>query len=507
MRPRRFMGSSRVHLAILQCASWILPSRHRAEWTAEWRAELWYVCERCKGKSTFHTGGDEDAIAFCLGAFQDAFWIRRNSPRSNGRGLLRLESAARCGMLLAALAATSLMVALLLPGARSAILRSPYRDAGSLVLISPDGYLNATSPTISIEEYQAWKRRSQRLFTDFAFYRPTLDRTKVGEHQAVNLNVAAASDNLFDLLEIRVSSPELDEARREHRPALVLRQSAWRRYFGRDTHVVGRVVEIAGQRAVVAAVVSDDSWRLPGQVDAWLLEDELDLNALPSGSLGYVFGHVAKSAYGTETRRGQWHMLVPREGGYDGYDCVSLAERIRQPFSIFLFALLLACLALPATTPLPLGDYAETSESLFWGTMRRRWIFLSLKIALILPIVYCCSLCLAYSRASLDPISSEYIQIFASFIGCLFSFRWALSDQRQRCPVCLRLLTNPARVGQPSRNFLSWNGTELMCNRGHGLLHVPEIATSWFSTQRWLYLDPSWNGLFDETYLPSVGMF
>jgi hypothetical protein len=25
--------------------------------------------------------------------------------------------------------------------------------------------------------------------------------------------------------------------------------------------------------------------------------------------------------------------------------------------------------------------------------------------------------------------------------------------------------------------------------------------------QRWLYLDPSWNGLFHEGYLPSAGMF
>jgi hypothetical protein len=507
MRTWRFMSSSRMHLAILQCASWILPSRQRAEWSAEWRAELWYVCQRCEEQRSFHSSGDEDAVAFCLGAFQDAFWIRRNSPRVKGHGLFRLDSALRCGVLLAALAATSLLVALLVPGARSAILRSPYRDAGSLVLISPDGYLEATSPTISIEEYQTWKHRSQRLFSEFAFYRPILATTRIADHQMADLNVAAASDNLFDLLEIPVASHVLDEARREHRPALVLRHSAWRRYFGRDDHVVGRVVEIAGRRAVVAAVVSDDSWRLPGQVDAWLLEDERDLNVLPSGSLGYVLGHVAKSASGTETRRGQWHMLVPREGGYDGYDCVSLAERVRQPFSIFLFALMLACLALPATTPLPLGDYAKTSESLFWVTMRRRWIFLSLKIALIMPIVYCCSLSLAYSRTSLDPISSEYIQIFASFMGFLFLFRWALRDQRQRCPVCLRLLTNPARVGQPSRNFLSWNGTELMCNRGHGLLHVPEIATSWFSTQRWLYLDSSWNGLFHETYLPSVGMY
>ncbi len=42
---------------------------------------------------------------------------------------------------------------------------------------------------------------------------------------------------------------------------------------------------------------------------------------------------------------------------------------------------------------------------------------------------------------------------------------------------------HPARVGQPSRSFLAWNGTELICVDGHGLLHVPEMPTSWFSTQ------------------------
>ena len=58
------------------------------------------------------------------------------------------------------------------------------------------------------------------------------------------------------------------------------------------------------------------------------------------------------------------------------------------------------------------------------------------------------------------------------------------------------LLTCPARVGEPSRNFLAWNGTELICAGGHGFMHVPEMATSWFGTQRWLHLDPSWSGLF-----------
>ena len=39
----------------------------------------------------------------------------------------------------------------------------------------------------------------------------------------------------------------------------------------------------------------------------------------------------------------------------------------------------------------------------------------------------------------------------------------------------------------------------------HGLLHIPEIPTSWFSTQRWLYLDPSWSSLFTDAYVTSSG--
>jgi hypothetical protein len=80
--------------------------------------------------------------------------------------------------------------------------------------------------------------------------------------------------------------------------------------------------------------------------------------------------------------------------------------------------------------------------------------------------------------------------------GCVFACRWAFNDQRRRCPVCLRLLTSPVWVGDRSRYFLEWNCTELLCPRGHGLLYVPESPTSWFATQRWLSLDPSWGGLF-----------
>ena len=129
----------------------------------------------------------------------------------------------------------------------------------------------------------------------------------------------------------------------------------------------------------------------------------------------------------------------------------------------------------------------------------RRWSFLACKIALLLSIVTCTSLDLAYLRTTFDWRWSEYIELLTAFSICLLGLRWTLRDQRQRCPECLRKLTHPARVGQPSRNFLAWNGTELMCAGGHGLLHVPELSTSWFSTQRWLHLDGSWDVLFAES--------
>jgi hypothetical protein len=74
--------------------------------------------------------------------------------------------------------------------------------------------------------------------------------------------------------------------------------------------------------------------------------------------------------------------------------------------------------------------------------------------------------------------------------------RWVFTDQRQRRPVCLRALSRPTRIGGASHAFLDWYGTELICEWGHGLLHIPEIRTSSYWTQRWMYLDASWSELF-----------
>lgn len=117
-------------------------------------------------------------------------------------------------------------------------------------------------------------------------------------------------------------------------------------------------------------------------------------------------------------------------------------------------------------------------------------MFLSLKFALVVAIVFCGTL-------DVRPIIARgRIAPQATLIGYIVGFRWVLRDQGRRCPVCLRLLSNPVRIGHASHIMLDWYGTELICTRGHGLLHVPGTPGSSFSTRRWLDLDSSWRSFF-----------
>ena len=171
-------------------------------------------------------------------------------------------------------------------------------------------------------------------------------------------------------------------------------------------------------------------------------------------------------------------------------DTLLRASQGRRELTLAQFPIIaLALLILPAATSLTLGEYPDSPLSPTRARRLRRCLFLGFKFCLMLPIVF-------FGTFDLAPIlSATGLQAHATLIGYVLAFRWALIDQRRRCPVCLRLLTNPALIGQSTQIFVEWYGTELLCIKGHGLLHVPEIQTS-YSTQRWLDLGPSWSNLF-----------
>jgi hypothetical protein len=500
MRLRPAMICHLLCLASLRCASLLVRGHQRAEWWREWQSELWHVRQECTPKYGISWTAEREVAEFCSGAFQDALCLRSHTEERRVSHATTKGSAMQCIRLLIGIGTISFGVAMMLPGV-SAILRVPqYHDIKNLKLIRDAHYSDDSIPTISAVQYQVWKQRRQELFDGFAFYQVVRPPLTGQSRMLAGSEVAIASSNLFDLLglPVRFASGKV----RSDMPTLILSDAIWKTKFGGDSQIFGRAIHVGSTDAILGGVVPEGSWKLPKKVDAWLLESKVE--DVPEG-LGFVVAHV-KSAH--VDWGDSWHMSAPTpDGTADDFFCQSLAERTRGTGNIFLFAVILACLALPATTSLPLGEYRVSSRKLSWSTRLRRWAFLGCKIALLLPIVYFVSLDLAHLRPAMNPISSEYIQLISSFSICLFGLRWTLRDQRQRCPVCLRKLTHPARVGQPSRSFLAWNGTELICIVGHGLLHVPEMPTSWFSEQRWLYLDSSWDVLFPESGLAAAGYF
>ena len=447
---------TRLHAAMLRAASLLVPGPLRAEWLAEWNGELWHVKQK--------------ATLFCLGSLRDALWLRRNAPTPNTRRTFGLESPLRCLLSLTILTAASVFFAFRLPFPRQALLPSPYADARDLVTIAADGQFSAKVPTVPIEQYRALADHLPRIFAGLAFYRPV--RARVRETM---LPIAVASANLFELLGIPPS------------PAgpvsLVLSRDAWREHFARDPHIVGSRVEVDGRAVVVAGVLPATAWQLPGRAEAWLLEDDLQV---PSRARGFLLGRVSPSSpHETDL---PWRFTVGNEPeGILRFQCTSLAK----PYFVtaYLFMCGISLLMLWAFTPLTLGEYPANRHATPLAVRLRRWIFFGAKIALVLPLAF-------FGSLDLASIIAPGLQPHALIIGLIAGLRWALTDQRQRCPVCLRLLTNPIRIGGPAQIFLDWYGTELMCAHGHGMLYVPEIVTSSYGAPRWQYLDPSWSSLF-----------
>jgi hypothetical protein len=91
---------------------------------------------------------------------------------------------------------------------------------------------------------------------------------------------------------------------------------------------------------------------------------------------------------------------------------------------------------------------------------------------------------------------TEPLTTWLFLLAAMGALTWSVLDQRRRCRVCVRRLGLAARVGCPGCILLDWAGTELVCKEGHGMLHVPEMTSSWHEPQHWTPLDESWLALF-----------
>jgi len=477
---------------VLRASSIVVPAGQRAEWLREWHSELWHVRRECLSDDSFDGEAERQVLAFCLGSLADAACVRRHARTSGVASPALHGSAPQCLLRLATVLAICAVIARLLPGVQSEFESARYHVRPGLLLIQDARSDNSSIPTITPAQFRDWRNTRQRSFDGFAFYRILRDTTFFSGARPMPWSVAHATPNLFLLL----GFPAQTAAPGNDLPAVLLSHRAWVRDFRSDPRVAGRILRLAHTTARIAAVLPEGPWRLPGNPDAWLLEPSSQIAAASPTAPGYLIAHL--SEFGKAEMPGPSVTITvhgPDESDID-LAGISICPDPENPWGTFSFALFLALLALPAVTSVTLSESNFSSHRP--GLKRRiaRWLFLAAKLVLIAAIGWWASLDLAYAGIDVSSQWAPFVQLVAGFVICLFSFRWALADQQQRCPVCLRRVTHPARVGLASRTFLGWNGTEMMCLGGHTLLHVPSLPTSWFGAPRWLYLDHSWDFLF-----------
>jgi hypothetical protein len=493
MTPRFGRVFHAFHLGLLRAASLLAPAGERVEWWREWRSELWHARQQRLPSGAGSWPAERELTAFCFGAFRDALCLRHSSPPRETRPAPQSGSPIQCLLWLAVVLCASLAAALLLPGVRAVTGAPRYRVNPGLILIERAGADDDAAASIPVEQFERWTARNQRYFDAFAFYRVAGETVSTGAQAGTRRPVAHASANLFSLLGVplRFTAPAIETAATA--PALILSCEAFVREFGGNPRIAGIVLRVGSQDARVAGVAPCGTFGLPGRVDAWLLDSD---DATASASTGYVLAHL--TALGRSEMTAQRTVISAYNSDDSGDELLAIAVQgqARGPWDLYLFAAFLALLALPAVTSVSMGETSFSSHRPSLGRRLVRCGFLCAKVALLLPIVWWAPLDLAYWPSTSYAVASQYVQLIAAFSMCLFGLRWAILDQRRRCPVCLRRVTNPAQVGDVSRNFLAWNGTEMICRDGHTLLHVPGLPTSWFGTQRWLYLDSSWDFLF-----------
>jgi hypothetical protein len=304
---------------------------------------------------------------------------------------------------------------------------------------------------------------TQLFFDGFSHYRIAQETARAAAMPRAAWIVAHAKSDFFTVLDLPVRPLKSATGGPDGVPQIVLSHETWIRDFDGAPNIAGSKVHVGNVDAIIVGIAFGGSIGLPGNPNAWLLGSDPEAR---TDKTEFVVGHLSPIGYFND---GRWVLSV---GG-----------------------ILLGFLVIAITHP-SIGEYGSGPHKPSLGTRSQFWAFLIGKVAILLGIAYFASVDL--DCLLLKPFSqfAGYIQAASSFALCFFGLSWTFRDQRRRCPICLRRMAHPVEVGQPSRTFLAWNGTELVCERGHTLLHVPETPTSWFGAQRWVFLDGSWQFLF-----------
>jgi hypothetical protein len=492
--------------AMIGLAAYLVPSGMRADWKREWRAEIWHQWQFLFYAQEWNREEALRLLRTSGRAFSDAVSLYRSHPERDRR---RLEWVRSPWTTLGVLFSGLLLVACLTSGfsATRLLATGASKQEAQQVFLWMHSLLGARDKGLPSDVVPAWAKDSKLLQAVAPF---DLDRRRVNSPALGGLNplVVDTEPSIFSVLQMRPflgKFPKMDVPTATGKPLpdahwLVIDYRTWQAAVKSGRHVIGSRMRVGSEWLPVAAVLPKQFYFLSRHPLVLLVHRSMNSNRVM----------VAARAKPNITKAQLYRELIKiaEESSY-----VFLAGQLRieyvsqaiwAPVQFFGVAVLAAILMAVLMCKVRFRNVRRAwTPAHKAATLRRMGYFLA-KTILAFALVLLAGL--EWSRpessillASKDAANGLFLVWFfvAGTMGALF---WSIADQRARCKECLRLLCSPVRIGCPGCLLLNWSGTELLCSEGHGILHVPELASTWdIDSEQWITLDDSWRGLFADS--------
>lgn len=508
---------------ILRAASLLVPKPQRQDWYREWYGEVWHWAHFLAESGRLDPGSKLELARHCWGAFADAAWQRFDQARVM-RALDQVPRSPRfCLSFVLSLLLLVVLISGFAPTIRSSFKKLPFDHPERVAMLSFDGNFTHYHDGTLFKSVTDWSRRSHSASAVAAYSFQAVSVSLPGEF--FDVLSTRVSPNFFDLLGSKAAQGRLllDGDEQSCPNCIVLSHQFWAIHFRSDPTAVGKSVVLGAGEKIVngkSIAVGGKESRIIGILPAsfQFVSPEPSIWTLPSSdpkvsNLADQTGAVLRLKPGAPLEQaaqefGEFIRQDASSFGYAKAHVEPITSRARQGVKLYLLVTMFAlagCLALAG------ARFAATRTKrlkLGFRCTLRWWAFLAAKLLLLLSLCFVVSVELAgrismIFTGGIHPLvgpSSTWFFLVTAMLG----ISWALHDQSRRCRICLKRLGNEASVGAPSYLLLDWWGTELVCPEGHGLLHVPEMASSWLEFDQWIRLDESWKPLFEEDKLATT---
>lgn len=484
---------------LLRTASLLVPKPERANWYKEWYGEIWHWLHFLAESGRLTSHAVMELFRHCWSAFPDAAWHRFDQRRTL-RAFDEVPRRARFCLGVIGFALLFLVLATgLAPTIRSAFKPLPFSQPDRLAYFSLHGAFAEYDEQNLFEAARDWSHQTKTAASIAAYsWHPAALNHGVSDISA------RVSSNFFDVLGTKAALGRafLPDDPTSCPQCIVITHNLWSTEFKSDRNIVGKTISVDSHDKTVIGVLPGNFAFIFPEVSVWLLpqSEVTTKNAADhTGAILRMAPHATLAQASEEFR----HFVKLNPSAFENAhpQMEAFVARAHQGAKLYLLFTALTLLGGILLGSGRLGGAKTHKLKLSVRHTLRWWGFFTVKTLLLLAICLVAALEIS-GRVSIMLTGSVHPMVgpFSTWlflVTAMISLSWSLHDQSRRCRLCLNRLGNEASVGMPGYLLLGWWGTELVCADGHGLLHVPEMKSSWQQFDQWVSLDESWKPLFE----------